>query len=132
MKYPETAKRLTYIMALRKITAQELSRRSGVGKSSISHYVNGSNEPHNKNAGALSEVLKCDPRWLMGFDVPMEAATKEKEPSQEDGMRYRVLMLYMEKLNISGMKKLEERAEELSEIPKYKKALPDDHSESAH
>lgn len=72
MKYPETAKRLSYILNLRKMTAQELSNKSGVGKSSISQYINGSHEPKNINAGAMAKVLKCDPMWLMGFDVPME------------------------------------------------------------
>lgn len=69
MKYPETAKRLTQAMNAIGISAQELSRRSGVGKSSISHYVNGTNKPHSINAGALAKVLNVDPMWLMGFDV---------------------------------------------------------------
>lgn len=72
MKYPETARRLSYILNLRDMTAQELSNRSGVGKSSISHYINGNNEPHSHNAGKMAKVLNVDPQWLMGFDVPME------------------------------------------------------------
>ena len=72
MKFPETAMRIRKILDLRNMSAQQLADRSGVGKSSISHYVNGSNEPHNQNAGKMAAVLHCDPQWLMGFDVPME------------------------------------------------------------
>ena len=72
MKFPEIQKRFAYVLQLRQMTAQELSDRSGVGKSSISHYVNGSNEPHNKNAWKMAKVLKCNPQWLMGFDVSFE------------------------------------------------------------
>lgn len=72
VKFPEIKKRFAYILQLRQMTAQELSDRSGVGKSSISHYVNGSNEPHNKNAWKMAKVLKCNPQWLMGFDVSFE------------------------------------------------------------
>ena len=72
MKYPETARRLRKAMNDKKINAAELAERSGVGKSSISHYYNGSNRPTNLNAGALAEVLEVNPMWLMGFDVPKE------------------------------------------------------------
>lgn len=39
MKYPITAKRLREAMEAMNLTAQELADKSGVGKSSISHYV---------------------------------------------------------------------------------------------
>lgn len=84
MKYPETAKRLSYILNLRRMTAQDLANRSGVGKSSISHYINGSNEPHNKNAGLMAEVLEVNPQWLMGFDVPMEESMPYHSPDEAE------------------------------------------------
>lgn len=71
MKYPETAKRLLFAIANADISQQELSNRSGVSKSNISHYVNGSNEPGNKAAYALAKVLNVNPLWLMGIDVPV-------------------------------------------------------------
>lgn len=83
MKFPETAKRLSYILALRDMSAQELANRSGVGKSSISHYINGSNEPHNKNAGMMATVLRVNPQWLMGFDVEMEDSIPHRSPEEE-------------------------------------------------
>lgn len=80
MRYNETARRILYAMASAKITQQELSDRSHVGKSSISHYVNGSNEPGHKAAYALAQVLNVNPLWLMGLDVPMDPPSLS-EPS---------------------------------------------------
>ena len=72
MKYPITAKRLTEAMAQKGIKAQELADRSGVSKSSISQYINGSHSPSNISAGKMAAVLEVNPVWLMGFDVPMD------------------------------------------------------------
>lgn len=137
MKFPETAKRLSYILSVRKMSAQELANRSGVGKSSISHYVNGTNEPHNKNAGAMAEVLGVDPRWLMGFEVDM---IPPKAPIEhldyyvegvtdiagiipgysEKGPKMQELFSHIKVLNADGIEKLIDRAKELEEVPKYR------------
>ena len=68
MKFPKTAKRLIDSMNSKGISAQELSNKSGVGKSAISHYINGNNEPRSVNAGKMADVLGVNPMWLMGFD----------------------------------------------------------------
>ena len=78
MKYAETAKRLQEALDDLGINQQELADRSGVGKSSISHY-NGSNTPSNITAGKLASVLRVNPAWLMGIDVPKKVGLpKEK------------------------------------------------------
>ena len=75
MKYEKTALRFKNAMSACGLSQQELANRSGIGKSSISHYVNGSNEPGNKAAYALSKVLGVNPAWLMGLDAPMEPSS---------------------------------------------------------
>lgn len=70
MKYPETASRLKEAMNNIGIRAVDLSAESGVSKSSLSQYMNGTHTPSNVTATALSEVLGVSPVWLMGFDVP--------------------------------------------------------------
>lgn len=70
MKYEITARRLKEAMSDMNMTQQELSDKSKIGKSSISHYVNGTNEPGNKSAYEMARVLCVNPAWLMGFDVP--------------------------------------------------------------
>ena len=66
-KYNEVAKRLREALHESKMTAQELSNRSGVGKSSISHYMNGFHCPSNINAGKMAKVLNVYAAWLMGL-----------------------------------------------------------------
>lgn len=79
MKYEETSRRIREAMNEKHITAAELSRQSGVGKASLSQYINGSHCPHNDSAYKLSQILNVDPIWLMGFDVPKHQI-KEKAP----------------------------------------------------
>lgn len=72
MKYPVTSKRLKQAMEEKGMKAVELSARTGIGKSSISHYMSGSHWPDdNRKVGIIAEVLGVNPSWLMGFNVPM-------------------------------------------------------------
>ena len=71
MKNEETAKRLKFAMDANKLTAKQLSDKSGVSEPSISQYVHGTFAPRNKTAAKLAKVLQVNPMWLMGFDVPM-------------------------------------------------------------
>lgn len=70
-----TSKRLKQAMNENRLTAQELANKAGIGKASISQYVNGSHAPSNLSAGKLANVLGVDPMWLMGFDVPKNSNT---------------------------------------------------------
>ena len=72
MKHELTAKRLSKALSDKGIKPQELSDKSGVSKSSISQYINGSHKPSNISAGKMANVLDVNPMWLMGFDVSME------------------------------------------------------------
>lgn len=86
MKHELTAKRLQIAMSNMNINAQELSNRSGVAKASISQYVNGSHKPSNISSGKMASVLKVNPLWLMGFDVPMQAEEQHK-PNLKPGIK---------------------------------------------
>ena len=74
MKYEKTAMRIRQAMDRMGLSQQELADRCHIGKSSISHYVNGTNEPGNKTAYILAKALNVNPAWIMGFDVDMESA----------------------------------------------------------
>ena len=78
MKNPVTARRLTDAISNAGISQQELSEKSGVSKSSISQYCNGTHIPSDSSAGKMAKVLHVSPVWLMGFDVP------EKLPNAKD------------------------------------------------
>lgn len=83
MKYPEVAKRFSYILNLRNMSQQELAEKTEIGKSSISHYLNGNHCPTNDRAFLLAKVLEVNPAWLMGFDAPMNEANNEDDENDE-------------------------------------------------
>lgn len=76
MKYPVTANRLNEALNEANMTPQELSRKSGVNKASISQYRNGTHKPGNVSSGKMAEVLGVSPVWLMGFDVEKDGSGK--------------------------------------------------------
>ena len=51
---------------------QEFADMVGIGKSSVSQYVNGTNFPSNIRAGQIAEAFDLNPAWVMGFDAPMK------------------------------------------------------------
>lgn len=62
--------RLQKALATRGITASELSRLSGVGKSDISNYINGVYVAKQDKCFMLAKALDVDPGWLMTGDEP--------------------------------------------------------------
>lgn len=66
-----TAKRLSLALSNMNMIPQALSNASGVNKSSISQYLNGSHSPSNISSEKMAKILNVNPLWLMGFDVPM-------------------------------------------------------------
>ena len=77
-KYAENARRLKLAMDEAGINQAELSLRTGIGKSSLSQYMSGEHWPNNQKIGIIADVLRVDPTWLMGFDVPMQ--TEDDQP----------------------------------------------------
>lgn len=63
-----TACRLKQAMKEKHITAQELADKSGVGKSSISQYLNEKFTPTSTNAKKLAAALGVNSDWLMGIE----------------------------------------------------------------
>lgn len=100
MKYPVSAQRLKEAMESKGMKAVDLSAKSGVLRSSLSQYINGSHNMSNKAAGAIGEVLDVNPLWLMGFDVP-------QKPMKPD-----ILIIY-DNLNEQYQAELLKRAKEL-------------------
>ena len=64
--------RLQKALSAKGITASELSRLSGVGKSDISNYINGKYEAKQDKVFMLARALDVDPGWLMTGDEPIE------------------------------------------------------------
>lgn len=73
MKNSTFAQRLRAGLDVRQMTQAELSQRSKISKSSISHYLKGDWEGKQDAVYSLAQVLDVSEAWLMGYDVPMEA-----------------------------------------------------------
>ena len=66
------AERLKTALEIRDISQSELSRKTGIGKSSISTYLTGEYEPKQKNIYKMALALNVNEAWLIGAEVPME------------------------------------------------------------
>lgn len=81
MKNSTFAQRLRAGLDARQMTQAELSQRSKISKSSISHYLKGDWEGKQDAVYSLAQVLDVSEAWLMGYDVPMEADRPDPKPS---------------------------------------------------
>jgi len=84
MKKPSTfAKRLRELLDIHKITQTELSQKTGISKSSISHYLKGDWEAKQDAIYAISKFANVNEAWLMGYDVPMNKFNMNKLSDQD-------------------------------------------------
>ena len=67
--------RLKAAMEIRKMSASELSKQSGVGKNLISYYIHGKYLAKQDKVYLLAKALDVDPGWLM---------TGKKQKSEEE------------------------------------------------
>lgn len=72
MKQTDFAERLTQALDLRGLSAADLSRATGVSEGTISCYKKGKYQAKQNRVYDFARVLRVDPAWLMGYDVPME------------------------------------------------------------
>lgn len=72
MKQTDFAERLTQALDLRGLSAADLSRATGVSDGTISCYKKGKYQAKQNRVYDFARVLRVDPAWLMGYDVPME------------------------------------------------------------
>ena len=75
------AKRLRELLDTNNMTQTDLSRATGISKSSISRYLKGDWEAKQDAVYAIARVANVNEAWLMGYDVPM---IKQPAPVSED------------------------------------------------
>ena len=81
------SERLTEAMNDNKVSLSELSRRTGIDKSSISRYRSSEYDPGKKNFFLLADALGVNPAWLAGEDAPKHVINPsliDVEPWEED------------------------------------------------
>lgn len=67
----EVKNRIAKALEVRDMTAAELSKKSGIGKSSISKYLKGTVIPKQTAIYQMAQALDVSPTWLLGLDVTM-------------------------------------------------------------
>lgn len=72
MKTDTFANRLSKVLNEKNIKSVDLANKTGIDKSSISHYLSGNYVPKNDKLLRLAEALDVNETWLMGYDVPKE------------------------------------------------------------
>lgn len=79
---------------------QAFADRVGIGKSSVSQYVNGTNFPTNVRAKQIADVFGVSPMWIMGFDVPMdnEEIIANSKTDRINVYQEKIINLYKQKL----------------------------------
>lgn len=71
-----TSQRLKVALDNSRIKQAELSRRTGLDKGSIHHYLSGRYEPKSSAINKMAIALNVSEAWLWGYDVPMEREQK--------------------------------------------------------
>ncbi|PTJ15920.1 LexA family transcriptional regulator [Staphylococcus simulans] len=71
--------RLKQIMSERSISQSELSRRTGIGRNSISDYLKGKYEAKQDKVFELAKVLNVNEAWLMGFDISKDRIINDND-----------------------------------------------------
>lgn len=72
----EIKDRLSEALKIRRTTAAELSRKTGISTGSLSQYRSGKVKPKQDRIYLMAQALRVDEAWLMGHDVPMERGAK--------------------------------------------------------
>ena len=87
-----TSERLKQIMNDRGLKQIDIVRKcepycekvgTKIGRSALSQYVKGKYLPDQKKLTLLGLALNVNEAWLMGYDVPMERASKKEAPTSE-------------------------------------------------
>lgn len=71
--------RLKQIMSEKNISQSELSRRTGIGRNSISDYLKGKYEAKQDKVFELAKVLNVNEAWLMGFDISKDRIINDND-----------------------------------------------------
>lgn len=82
MKITDSRHRLKELLNNSGDTQNEMARKTGLTKSAISNYINGTREPRQEALLLLSKAYNVNPAWLMGLDVPMKAVA-ETQPIEK-------------------------------------------------
>lgn len=112
-----TSERLKQAISEANIKQVELCERTGISKGALSSYLSGRYDPKQNNIYTLATVLKVNPAWLMGLNVPK---TPETTVSRELTQEQREVLACFDILNTDGKAEAIKRLKELTELERYR------------
>ena len=71
--------RLKEALDLAEMKPIDLSDVTGIPKSMVSYYLNGKTKPKADRIYKISQALKINEAWLLGYDVPMNRTEEQKK-----------------------------------------------------
>ena len=99
---------LRKLLELKGVTQKEFADALGMNKQTVNSWFRGVSFPNTDKLDAIASYFDVDRGSLISF-----LETDHRIPAH--------LLFYMQSLNSDGLRKLEERAEELLEIERYKR-----------
>ena len=89
------SQRLRELLSFFNVTQTELSVKTGISKSSISHYLKGDWEGKQDTVYKIANAFGISEAWLMGIDVPLyprSSRTAESGPEGAAELNAKVLL----------------------------------------
>ena len=110
------AERLNIALERRNISPAELAKSLDISEATISNYRKGKYEPKQKRLDQISQILDVDIPWLLGANIPFATRTNNTASI----IQHPLIEIFNE-LNADGQNKLMDYAQDLSQLPQYKK-----------
>ena len=82
--------RLKQAMDFRNVKAVDLCERGNIPKSAMSYYTSGRSEPKHERLYIIAKLLDVSEAWLLGYDVPMERGTDQRELDELSALNERI------------------------------------------
>lgn len=96
----KVSRRLEQAMNFRLMTAADLSRLTGISKSSISRYMSGEYNPNSEKLYKLSKALNVNEAWLLGYnEVEMERESDEVREQRSKTIEEDMSDMMLRKMN---------------------------------
>lgn len=114
--------RLKQILREKKISQIELSKKTGIGRNSISDYINGKYEAKQDKVYAIAKALDISESWLMGYDVEKTRKKSISFPTQEEVVSFPAIKIpVISKISAGSPLYAEENIIEYAYVPEYLK-----------
>lgn len=114
--------KLKKLLTEKNMKAVDLARSTGLSEAAISDYLKGKKEPRGRQSISIAKALEVslDTLWETGFQETKKSPELTEVNSGDDADKHPLLKIY-DDLNADGQERLMEYAEDLADMPKYKK-----------